>query len=147
MIPLPDVATDVVPSVKAVEQLKLCAKAMLITRPGSDVEVLRESLVSKILSFNTFFLHGSRCSAFGRADIKCQCFRPVTSSGRPIISRISDDILGGVKTQRGAQGGVFIAAGHGAWGISHAPGTGMVLAELIEGRETSAKIDALKLPS
>jgi glycine/D-amino acid oxidase-like deaminating enzyme len=42
---------------------------------------------------------------------------------------------------------VFIAAGHGAWGISHAPGTGLVLAELMEGRPTSAKTEALRLPS
>lgn len=71
----------------------------------------------------------------------------MTSSGRPIISRVSDERLGGVKTRQGADGGVFIAAGHGAWGISHAPGTGFVLAELIEGRTPSAKIDALRLPS
>jgi len=41
---------------------------------------------------------------------------------------------------------VFIAAGHGAWGISHAPGTGLVLAEMMEGRPTSAKVEALRLP-
>lgn len=76
-----------------------------------------------------------------------QCFRPVTSSGRPIVSRIPDEKLGGVKTHHGAAGGVYIAAGHGAWGISHAPGTGFVLAELLEGRPTSAKIEALELKS
>jgi glycine/D-amino acid oxidase-like deaminating enzyme len=76
-----------------------------------------------------------------------QCFRPVTSSGRPLVSRIPDEKLGGVRTRGGGDGGVFIAAGHGAWGISHAPGTGLVLAELMEGRPTSAKIEALRLPS
>jgi len=75
-----------------------------------------------------------------------QCFRPVTSSGRPIVSRIPDEKLGGIKTRDGGNGGVFIAAGHGAWDISHAPGTGMVLSELIEGRPTSATIEALRLP-
>ncbi|RYZ35549.1 MAG: FAD-binding oxidoreductase [Sphingobacteriales bacterium] len=73
-----------------------------------------------------------------------QCFRPVTSSGRPLITRISDEKLGGLKTHGNAEGGVFIAAGHGAWGISHAPGTGLVLSELIEDRPLSAKIDALR---
>lgn len=42
---------------------------------------------------------------------------------------------------------MFIAAGHGAWGISHAPGTGLVLAEMMEGRPPSAQIETLRLPS
>ncbi|CAO2647767.1 Nn.00g086890.m01.CDS01 [Neocucurbitaria sp. VM-36] len=118
-IPLPDVATDVQASEKAIEQLKSCAKAMMVDVEGKDFEVLREGL----------------------------CFRPITSSGRPLVSRIPDEKLGSVKTRGGGDGGVFIAAGHGAWGISHAPGTGLVLAELIEGRQTSAKIEALRLPA
>ncbi|KAJ4377637.1 hypothetical protein N0V83_000465 [Neocucurbitaria cava] len=117
-IPLPDVATDVQASEKAIEQLKSCAKVMMLDVDGKDFEYLREGL----------------------------CFRPITSSGRPIVSRIPDDKLGNIKTRGGGEGGVFIAAGHGAWGISHAPGTGLVLAELIEGRQTSAKIEALRLP-
>ncbi|KAF1947768.1 FAD dependent oxidoreductase [Clathrospora elynae] len=117
-IPLPELATDVKADERAVEQLKQCARAMMSSVPGGDFEVLREGL----------------------------CFRPVTSSGRPIVSRIPDDKLGGVQTRGGGTGGVFIAAGHGAWGISHAPGTGLVLAELIEGRQTSANIEALRLP-
>ncbi|RII06503.1 FAD dependent oxidoreductase [Alternaria sp. MG1] len=118
-IPLPDVATDVKANDKAIAQLRQCAKAMMMNVPGKDMEVLREGL----------------------------CFRPVTSSGRPIVSRIPDDKLGGTKTKDGENGGVYIAAGHGAWGISHAPGTGLVLSELIEGRGSSAKIEALQLPS
>lgn len=116
-IPLPEVATDVRVNERAIDQLKQCAKAMMLNVPGKDFEVLREGL----------------------------CFRPVTASGRPIVARISDDKLGGFRTQRGSKGGVFIAAGHGAWGISHAPATGLVMAELIEGRPTSAKIEALQL--
>lgn len=116
-IPLPEVATDVKPSEKAISQLKECAKAMMLNVPGKPFEVLREGL----------------------------CFRAVTSSGRPLVSRIPEDRLGGVKTKGGARGGIFIAAGHGAWGISHAPGTGLVMAELIEDRRTSAKVDALQL--
>lgn len=52
-----------------------------------------------------------------------------------------------MKTRTGADGGVFLAAGHGAWGICQAPGTGLVMAELIEGRPTTANISALQLPS
>lgn len=81
------------------------------------------------------------------ANVVCQCFRPVTSSGRPIVARIPDEKLGDVKTKEGAQGGVFIAAGHGAWGISHAPGTGLVLSQLMQGKPTSANVEALELPA
>ena len=40
-------------------------------------------------------------------------------------------------------GGVFIAAGHGPWGISHSLGTGKVMAEMLEGEELSADVGAL----
>lgn len=44
-IPLPDVATQVVPSETAIGQLKACAKAMMVGVPDKDIEVLREGLV------------------------------------------------------------------------------------------------------
>jgi hypothetical protein len=135
MIPLPDVASEVKPSEESIDQLKACARAMMSV-PAEDLEVLREGLV---------------CTPNRSGDTQhsplLQCFRPVTSSGRPIVSRIPEEKLGGIKTRMGAQGGVFIAAGHGAWGISNAPGTGLVLSELIEGRQPSAKVEALRLPS
>jgi glycine/D-amino acid oxidase-like deaminating enzyme len=119
MIPLPERASDSKPSPEAIKQLKDCAVAMMGTLEGREVEVTREAL----------------------------CFRAVTSSGRPIVSRISDERLGGgFKTRTGVEGGVFLAAGHGAWGISQGPGTGCVMAELVEGRGTSADIGALGLP-
>ncbi|KAL1965454.1 hypothetical protein VTN77DRAFT_5710 [Rasamsonia byssochlamydoides] len=73
------------------------------------------------------------------------CFRPVTNSGRPIISRIKEELLGlGVKTKSsetgGERGGVFIATGHGPWGISLSLGTGKVVAEMIDGVKTSADV-------
>jgi hypothetical protein len=136
-IPLPDVATDVKASEKAVAQLRKCAKAMMMNVPGKGMEVLREGLVC----------YYSESKFYGHLLILGQCFRPVTSSGRPIVSRIPDGKLGGIKTNYRENGGVYIAAGHGAWGISHAPGTGLVLSEMIQGRETSAKIEALQLPS
>ena len=69
------------------------------------------------------------------------CFRPVTPSGKPILSRVKNDDLGRVKNP--AQGGVFIAAGHGPWGIALSLGTGKVMAEMIEGMETSADVTRL----
>jgi hypothetical protein len=47
-IPLPDVATDVVASEKAIEQLKSCARAMMMDNgAGKEMEVLRQGLVSR----------------------------------------------------------------------------------------------------
>lgn len=72
------------------------------------------------------------------------CFRPVTPWGTPIVSRIGDRDLGaGVATRPGVGGGVFVAAGHGPWGIAMSLGTGMVLAELVQGRELSADLSGL----
>ncbi|CAI6340338.1 unnamed protein product [Periconia digitata] len=120
LIPLPDADENVKADPKSVEQLKQCAAEMIGAVEGKELEVKREAL----------------------------CFRPVTASGRPIVCRIPDDKLGGgLKTRGGSEGGVFLAAGHGAWGISLAPGTGLVLSELIQGRVPSANISALTLPS
>ena len=47
------------------------------------------------------------------------CYRPVTDDGIPLIGRVP-----------GAPG-VFVATGHGPWGMLNAPGTGLALAELI----------------
>ena len=138
MIPLPDVATDVEINLSAMEQLKDCAKAMVGTVDGKNMEVIREALVRKapLVRFKVLML----------TDFPV--FRPVTGSGRPIVCRVPDEQLGGgLKTRGGGNGGVFIAAGHGAWGISQSPGTGLVMSELIEGRPTSANLSALVLPS
>jgi glycine/D-amino acid oxidase-like deaminating enzyme len=47
------------------------------------------------------------------------CYRPVTDDGLPLIGRVP-----GVR-------GVFVATGHGPWGILNAPATGLALAELV----------------
>jgi glycine/D-amino acid oxidase-like deaminating enzyme len=72
------------------------------------------------------------------------CYRPVTQRGTPIITKISTNSLGKDTTPL-PDGGVFVAAGHGPWGISLSLGTGKVVAELIRGEETSAEISALGL--
>ena len=44
-------------------------------------------------------------------------------------------LLGGAEdVRRGESGGVFVAAGHAVWGISLAPGTGKVVAEMVLGQ-------------
>lgn len=118
-IPLPDLPTDATTNSHDIEKLRSVAKQMLgMPDQEDDLQVLREGL----------------------------CFRPVTESGTPIISRIEDSCLGdGFSTRGGGEGGVFVAGGHGPLGISQSIGTGKVLSELVEGMATSADIAALAL--
>ena len=116
-IPLPELATDAKIDRKSMDQLlEVCEKMLGLDHAKSDLEVTREGL----------------------------CFRPVTPKGTPILSRVSGERLG-IKTSKDGQGGVFTAVGHGPWGISLAPGTGKVMAEMIQGQRTSARIDGLAL--
>ncbi len=113
-IPLPPLPGDAQVSPQSVEQLK--EEAMALMGTPQDLEILGEGL----------------------------CFRPVTPWGLPIVARIGDQHLGpGVATRPGADGGVFLAAGHGPWGISLSLGTGMVLAEMSQGRRLSADVSSL----
>ncbi|KIY00779.1 uncharacterized protein Z520_03444 [Fonsecaea multimorphosa CBS 102226] len=69
------------------------------------------------------------------------CFRPVSQRGVPVLGKIPDHYLG---LRPGAGGGsVWIASGHGPWGISLSLGTGMVMSEMISGEKPSADIRAL----
>lgn len=61
------------------------------------------------------------------------CFRPVSRTGLPILSKVKD------------KSGLFIASGHGPWGISLSLGTGKVMSEMIRGERTSADIGSLRL--
>lgn len=68
------------------------------------------------------------------------CFRPTTRTGNPILSSLPDKRLG-IKT--GDHGGVWLATGHGPWGISHSLATGLVMSEMIDDKEPSADIGML----
>lgn len=116
---LPDRAVDAKADPKAIETLKEISRRILGLSPSEkdDLEIVREGL----------------------------CFRPVTSRGPPLVTRISDKHLGGMKIRGGADGGVFLSAGHGPWGISQSLGTGKVMSEMIEGQELSAKVNGLAL--
>lgn len=121
-IPLPEVAGSVGPHKDAIDLLKGTARDIMGYGSGEiggdDLEVVRTGL----------------------------CFRPVTPWGLPILSRIPDENLGdGVGTRSGRDGGVYVATGHGPWGISLALGTGKVLAEMAQGREVSVDVSALGL--
>lgn len=68
------------------------------------------------------------------------CFRPVTPTGRPVIARMHEADLGdGVQVP----GGVYVATGHGPWGISMSLGTGYVVGEMVLGKEPSADVKVL----
>jgi len=113
-IPLPERATDAKIDQKSIEKL-VAVSQKLLGKDGTDVsdlEVTREGL----------------------------CFRPVTGRGVPILAHIPDEELGGIETRLAPEGGVFVAAGHGPWGISHSLGTGKVMAEMLEGEDLSADI-------
>ncbi|OBR08582.1 FAD dependent oxidoreductase superfamily [Colletotrichum higginsianum IMI 349063] len=115
-VPLPQLPGQTPVSAAAIAQLK-SATERLVDNGDAELEVVRQGL----------------------------CFRPVTASGTPILTRVPDDRLGGVSTHAGAEGGVFLAAGHGPWGISLGLGTGRVMAEMMQGRKLSADVSRLAL--
>ncbi|KAJ1711966.1 FAD dependent oxidoreductase superfamily [Aspergillus flavus] len=72
------------------------------------------------------------------------CFRPVTHRGTPVVCRVDDDFLGDeLKTD--GHGGIFVASGHGPWGISLSLGTGRVVADMVEGVRPRADVSKLGL--
>ncbi|KAF7596468.1 hypothetical protein BBP40_001340 [Aspergillus hancockii] len=72
------------------------------------------------------------------------CFRPVAERGTPILCRVEDEVLGG-GLKPGKGGGVFVASGHGPWGISLSLGTGRVVADMVEGVFPRADVSGLGL--
>ena len=73
------------------------------------------------------------------------CFRPITKRGTPIVTQVRRSYLDDCEANDGSLDNVFVAAGHGPWGISLSLGTGKVMAELLVGRKTSANISQLGL--
>jgi len=77
--------------------------------------------------------------ASARVTRRQACYRPVTDDGIPLIGPVP-----------GARG-VFVATGHGPWGILNAPATGLAMAELVA--DGAAKLvdlrpfDPARLPS
>ncbi|CAK7245273.1 MAG: hypothetical protein STHCBS139747_006848 [Sporothrix thermara] len=114
-MPLPERASDSAPDPTLLDDLKATCRKVI---GSDDYEVLRTGL----------------------------CHRPATPWGAPLVLRLLDEQLAVASKEKSLTGGtdgVFIAAGHGPWGISMGPGTGMVLAELIQGRQLSADVSQL----
>lgn len=116
-VPLPGLPGEYKINENDMRILEKTAQKILATEKGKGLEIVRKGL----------------------------CFRPVTPRGTPILGRISDEDLGGIKTRKGSEGGVWLAAGHGPWGISMSLGTGKVMAEMLQGRPTSASVTGLGL--
>ncbi|PNY26071.1 Uncharacterized protein TCAP_03994 [Tolypocladium capitatum] len=115
-LPLPAPATGAAPVEESLEELKRVARRLIVSE--GELEVVRAGL----------------------------CFRPTTDRGTPYIARLTDEQLGGgVKTREGERGGVFVAAGHGPWGITLCLGTGMAMAEMMCGKQTSVDVSGLGL--
>ena len=64
--------------------------------------------------------------AAARVTRRQACYRPVTADGLPLIGRVP------------RVAGVYVATGHGPWGMLNAPATGLGLAELIATGVTSS---------
>jgi glycine/D-amino acid oxidase-like deaminating enzyme len=60
--------------------------------------------------------------ASARLGLSRRCARPLSADGRPLIGRVP-----GVE-------GLWVAAGHGPWGISTGPASGRLIADLVDGR-------------
>lgn len=123
-IPLPELATDVKENDADIQELISVAKDMIVRFSGDDDD--------------------TRNGLTGEANVirKGLCHRPVTPAGKPILARVPDALLGGLNTN---DGGVFVATGHGPWGISMSLGTGRVMAEMILGEETTVDVSQLGL--
>lgn len=116
-IPVPKLATESNINESLIKQLETTANRLLGSEEDTDdLEIVRKGL----------------------------CFRPVTNKGFPILARIPDEHLGGPGTRAG-EGGLWLAAGHGPWGIANSLGTGKVMAEMIQWRPTSADVSGLGL--
>jgi len=83
------------------------------------VEPDAAALVPSLLARGTSFVPGIATARIGPHRL---CARPLSIDGRPLIGAV-----------RGIEG-LWVAAGHGPWGISTGPGSGRLLARLIDGR-------------
>lgn len=147
-IPLPIVANEVDP-----------APDLHDPQIASLLRVAKRIILSSSIANNT-----ANKSATNNNDSSLEvlctglCHRPITPSRRPIITRINPQHYAHAATGRASklqpyadsedsrQGGLYVCAGHGPWGISLSLGTGKVCADLIIGNaETPVYLSALGL--
>jgi glycine/D-amino acid oxidase-like deaminating enzyme len=77
------------------------------------------ALVPSIVARGTTFVPGIASARIGAHRV---CARPQSVDGRPLVGRVP-----GID-------GLWVAAGHGPWGISTGPASGRLIADLLDGR-------------
>jgi glycine/D-amino acid oxidase-like deaminating enzyme len=152
---LPDLATGSVVNEDAVNKLMHTSKRLLgvdelkVEEPKVEElkrdELKRNELERDELKGEEPKVDDPKVDALKVGDLevlrKGLCFRPVTNRGTPFLTKIPNNMLGDVRMIRGAgESGVWLAAGHGPWGISLSLGSGKVMAEMIQGRPPSVDI-------
>ena len=78
-----------------------------------------DDLVPRIVERGASFVPAIASARLGPSR---RCARPLSADGRPLIGRVP-----GVE-------GLWVAAGHGPWGISTGPASGRLIADLVNGR-------------
>lgn len=84
-----------------------------------DDEPDAAALVPSIVARGATFIPGIAAATVGAHRV---CARPLSADGRPLVGRVP-----GID-------GLWVAAGHGPWGISTGPACGRLMADLIDGR-------------
>jgi glycine/D-amino acid oxidase-like deaminating enzyme len=84
-----------------------------------DGEPDAAAIVPSILARGAIFVPGIASARLGAHRV---CARPLSLDGRPLVGRVP-----GIEN-------LWVAAGHGPWGISTGPGSGRLLADLLDGR-------------
>ncbi|KAK6357874.1 hypothetical protein TWF730_007231 [Orbilia blumenaviensis] len=138
-IPLPELATDVKADDAEIQRLIAAARELIVQfssgTGGCGGGGNNDNSIGKEDEDGT-----RNDLTDGEANVIKQglCHRPVTPAGKPILSRVPDSLLGGLDTKGDVGGGgVFVATGHGPWGISMSLGTGKVMAEMLLGEQTT----------
>jgi glycine/D-amino acid oxidase-like deaminating enzyme len=117
-LPLPELSTD--------------TKAMISPQSIQDLRRTAVQLTGKSGPANQDDLETTR---------EGLCFRPISQRGTPLIGAIDGKDLG----LPVGDSGVYIASGHGPWGISLSLGTGKVMSEMLVGQKPSADVRGLRV--
>lgn len=84
-----------------------------------DDEPESDALVPALVERGATFVPSIATAVLGRPR---RCARPLSIDGRPLVGAIP------------SSAGLWVAAGHGPWGISTGPASGRLIADLVDGR-------------
>jgi D-amino-acid dehydrogenase len=84
-----------------------------------DDEPDTDAVVPVLVERGATFVPSIAAAVLGRAR---RCARPLSVDGRPLVGRVP------------GTDGLWVAAGHGPWGISIGPASGRLVADLVDGR-------------